>query len=45
MVVPAAPALVTINKDKESFLQISLTEKRTKFEIDKLIEFLKKYEK
>ena len=34
----------SINKDGESFLQISLTEKRTKSEIEQLIKFLKKYE-
>ncbi len=35
----------SINRDDESFLQISFTEKRTKSEIDQLIDFLKKYEK
>ena len=34
----------SIDKDKESFLLISITEKRTKSDIKELIQFLKKYE-
>ena len=37
--------LQSINKDQEDFLLISLTEKRTKSDIDQLIQFLKIYEK
>ena len=34
-----------VEKDGKSYLQLSLTEKRTKPEIKKLVEFLKQYEK
>tara|TARA_B100002052_G_scaffold104286_2_gene96117 strand:- start:1287 stop:2600 length:1314 start_codon:yes stop_codon:yes gene_type:complete len=35
----------SVDKDGKVYLQISITEKRTKAEIEKLVKFLKKYEK
>ena len=35
----------SIDKNGESYLQISVTEKRTEADIKKLVDFLKKYEK